>query len=68
VPLKSKDHREIELVKNAGHPPPFQQVRESATAADTESCLCEMICMKKGASSGSLPPVVSMMQTTEARE
>ena len=39
----------------------------SAATSDTDPCQCNMICMKKETSSGSLPPVVSMMQATDAR-
>jgi hypothetical protein len=66
--LRSKDHREIELAKNAGNPSVLKQVRESIAAADTDPCQCETIWMKKEPSSGSLLPIVSMIQATDARE
>jgi hypothetical protein len=54
VPLRSKDYQEIKLAKNPGHPLVWKQVRESAAAADTDPCQCEMIYTKKETSSGSL--------------
>src|SRR5262245_53938704 len=42
--------------------------RESSAAADTDPFQPKMICIKKEASSGSLLPVVSMIQAADARQ
>jgi hypothetical protein len=68
VYLESKNYREVEVLGSSGDPSGWKQVRVSTAALDTDACQHEMIWIKKENSSGSLPPVVSMMQATEARE
>jgi hypothetical protein len=50
------------VLGSSGDPSGWKQVRVSTAALDTDACQHEMICIKKENSSGSLPPVVSMMQ------
>ena len=68
VYLESKNYREVEALGSSGDASGWNQVRVSTAASDTDACQPEMICIKKENSSGCLPPVVSMMQATEARE
>jgi len=67
VYLESKNYREVEELGSSGDASGWKQVRVSTLALDTDACQHEMICIKKENSSGCLPPVVSMMQATEAR-
>jgi len=66
--LESISYPDLEVLKSTGHLSGRKQLLVSAAASDTGPYQCKMICMKKEASSGSLPPVVSMMQATHARE
>jgi hypothetical protein len=68
VYLESKNYREVDEMGSSGDASGWKQVRVSTLALDTDACQHEMICIKKENSSGCLPPVVSMMQATEARE
>jgi hypothetical protein len=68
VPLNSKSYREVELVKNPGHTSGWKQVRKCSAAANTDPCQPQIIRIRKGISSGSLLPIVSMMQAADARE
>jgi hypothetical protein len=68
VHLESKNCREVEVLKSPGHLPGRKQVRVSAAASDTDPRELESFCINEETSSGSLLPVVSMMQATDARE
>jgi hypothetical protein len=66
--LESINYRHLEVLRSTGHLSGRKRLRVSAAASDTDPCRSKMICMKKETTSGSLPPVVSMMQATDARE
>ena len=68
VHLESKNYREVEELGSSGDASGWKQVRVSIAALDTDARQHKMICIKKENSSGSLLPIVSMMQATEARE
>ena len=67
VYLESQNYREVEELGSSGDASGWKRVRVSTPASDTDVCRHKMICINKEISSGSLPPVVSMMQATEAR-
>jgi hypothetical protein len=66
--LESINYRDVEELGSSGDSSGWNQVRVSTAASDTDACQHEMICIKKENSSGSLSPVVSMMQAAYARE
>jgi hypothetical protein len=68
VHLESKNYREVEVLKSPGHLSGRKQVWVSAAASDTDPCQLERFCINEETSSGSLLPVVSMMQATDAWE
>jgi len=65
---KWKNYREVEILESPWHLSGEKQVRVSAAASDTDPCDLQRFSINEGTSSGSLLPVVSMMQAADARE
>jgi len=68
VHLELKIYREVEVLKSAGYLSRRMQVRVPAAASDIDPCELERSCIIEGTSSGSLLPIISMMQATDAPE
>ena len=67
VYLESKKYREVDELGSSGDASGWKQVRVSTLALDTDACQHKMIRIRKENSSGSLPPVVSMMQARRVK-
>jgi hypothetical protein len=68
VHLESKNYREVEVLKSPGHLSGREQARVSAAASDTDPRELDSFCINEETPSGSLLPVVSIMQATDAWE
>jgi hypothetical protein len=62
------NYREVEVLRSAGYLLGRMQVWVPAAASDIDPCELERSCLIEGTSSGSLLPIISMMQATDARE